>query len=69
MQRTAENRVRDVGRTIIAMLGTADNRRYTEVIRHFYNDRDREIADFFITDSIMNVIRQDAIKQEKEHGY
>lgn len=48
-------------------LGLADG--YTEVIRHFYNDRDREIADFFITDSIMNVIRQDAIKQEKEHGY
>lgn len=48
-------------------LGLADG--YTEVIRHFYNDRDREIVDFFITDSIMNVIRQDAIKQEKEHGY
>ena len=48
-------------------LGLADG--YTEVIRHFYTDRDREIADFFITDSIMNVIRQDAIKQEKEHGY
>lgn len=47
-------------------LGLAEG--YTSVVRHFYDDHSRDIADFFISDSIHKVIHQDAIKKEKEYG-